>query len=257
MDRLCISGSKWTRVTLDKYRIAIQPVDDETFFGYSLDSVRLNLSTDILNCQNSDECKDVESERFIAYLTMANSPESEESAVDDFASRLFSILGYDGKGRFIRTRKRIELLMCSTYTQAETDVCVLYRQNLLFLLQEDKSFVVRHKCDPEPQVIAECIAAFQNNNMLRAKVGKPMLKCHTFPAVTMIGTSPTFYLVAVTNVLNRAIEHGIDPEVETKILRYDPFKDDKRLSLGMVPPDRRKKILKAFVAMKDKIINFE
>ncbi|KAH9169956.1 hypothetical protein EDB89DRAFT_1980814 [Lactarius sanguifluus] len=48
---------------------------------------------------------------------------------------------------------------------AKTDVCIVDQNEILLLVQEDK----RHmdSSDPEPQLIAEAIAAFAANNRTR------------------------------------------------------------------------------------------
>jgi hypothetical protein len=49
---------------------------------------------------------------------------------------------------------------------AKTDVCILdVDSKLLLLVQEDKSHI--SPADPEPQLIAEAIAVFQENNRKR------------------------------------------------------------------------------------------
>jgi hypothetical protein len=45
-------------------------------------------------------------------------------------------------------------------------------------------------------MVAEAIAVFQYNNKKRAARGQAVLEAMTIPAVTMVGTNPTFYLVA-------------------------------------------------------------
>jgi len=50
--------------------------------------------------------------------------------------------------------------------------------------------------DPEPQLIADAIAAFYENN--RA-AGLPKLPSRAFAGITMIGTAPTIYKTPVTD----------------------------------------------------------
>ena len=62
---------------------------------------------------------------------------------------------------------------------------------ILLLMQEDR----RHMggSDPEPQVVAEAIAAFHNNNETRVRaLDLPPLLRKVIPCVTMNRTMPTF-----------------------------------------------------------------
>jgi hypothetical protein len=63
------------------------------------------------------------------------------------------------------------------------------------IVQETKT--THSCCDPEPQLIAEAIAAYQVNNETNAALGQPTLNIMSIPGITMIGTWPMFYLVQV------------------------------------------------------------
>ncbi|KAJ7832188.1 hypothetical protein B0H13DRAFT_2679186 [Mycena leptocephala] len=57
--------------------------------------------------------------------------------------------------------------------------------------------------DPEPQVIAEAVAAFQRNDFTREReLHLRALDRMIIPAITMYGTCPTFYKITVTASLN-------------------------------------------------------
>ena len=63
--------------------------------------------------------------------------------------------------------------------------------DILLLTQEDN----RHldSSGPEPQLIAEAIAAFYNKNDTRVRaLGLPTLQNNVIPGITMKGTMPTF-----------------------------------------------------------------
>ena len=51
--------------------------------------------------------------------------------------------------------------------------------------------------EPKPQLIAEVIAPFVENDRLRV----PPLHKRTFPAITMVGSCPIFYKIPVTQTL--------------------------------------------------------
>jgi hypothetical protein len=81
------------------------------------------------------------------------------------------MIGYDQPNRLVRQQKHIPLYMCGSNVDAKADVCVVdyspENKGILLLVQEDKRFL--EQGDPEPQVIAEAIAAFQTNNLRRAR----------------------------------------------------------------------------------------
>ena len=55
--------------------------------------------------------------------------------------------------------------------------------------------------EPKPQLVAEAIAGFVENNRLRAHP----LSQKTFPAITMVGPCPIFYKIPVTQALVDAL----------------------------------------------------
>lgn len=124
-------------------------------------------------------------------------PPGEESAVDDFVAHLLYILGYDEPDRVIRQHKDIPFYICGHDSHAKTDVCVMDQtQGILLLVQEDKRHLER--ADPEAQLVAEAIAAFQTNNRhLVNNMGQPTLQHATIPGISMVGTVPTFYKVHI------------------------------------------------------------
>ncbi len=140
------SGSDWTRNELAAYHIECHREDPLTFF-------------------------EVQALPHPQIDPMAMSPRSGESAVDDFAAGLFRALGYAKRNRVARTRRDLSLLICGEFRHAQTDVCIVDRDqnDILLLVQEDKRFEEGGGGDPEAQLIAEAIAAFGINNEQRVK----------------------------------------------------------------------------------------
>jgi len=87
----------------------------------------------------------------------------QEAAVENFAAELLRGLGYDDNDRIVFIRYAMPFLMCGDTLMAQTDVCVMVDNQILFLLQEGKT--ITSMMDPEPQIIAGAIAAFAKNNM--------------------------------------------------------------------------------------------
>jgi hypothetical protein len=106
--------------------------------------------------------------------------------------------------------------------------------------------------DPEPQLIAEAIAAFYENNRRRKQVGQPTIRSKVFPGITMTGTAPTFYKIPVTEHLLYAITTAQYPAQETIVHKLiPPILNIARFAQeGMLPLTNRRVILRCFEAFK-------
>jgi hypothetical protein len=247
--RVCKPGSKWTQDDLKSFNISVLEKSEEEFFGISLEIVSLDGVPDGLVNLEWPSTDDPDSCDILIHLDLAMSTlGSGESAIDDFASRLLEILKFNRIGQVIGTRRDIKMVMCGKNTHAKTDVCIIDKKGIFFLIQEDKSYMKFP--DPEPQIIAEAIAAFQHNN-IRLKYSKSKdIKDHVFPCITMIGTYPTFYKVKVTKELDEAVRLGKYPKYETLVEKFNPIDDESGYSYGMKPLRYRKRILQSFIAFR-------
>jgi hypothetical protein len=230
------SGSDWANNELLAYNIVVKDCTDDEFFG-----VR-----DVPIFRFSE---DRESRRVLDYLDLASkADQGQESAIDDFAKELLRILGYEREGTLLRNRFAIPLeISGDSRRKAQTDLCLVHKANLLLLLlQEDKTEFSSK--NPEPQVIAEAIAAFQFNNKNRRQNMDKLedLEEMIFPCITMVGTFPRFYLVPVTRELNECVMTGQYPHHTTTVLRYVPRIEGRRKSEGMVPKDNMEEILRCY-----------
>ena len=162
--------------------------------------------------------------------------------------RLLEKLGYASGFRIILTRHSLPLLICGSNCNAQTDVCICDENNILLLVQEDKR--LDNVVDPEPHLIAEAIAAYQRNNRTRQReLHLPILEEIMFPAITLVGTFPTFYKIKVTAMLNDAVVTGRYPAVETIVFRHIP-RLPRRNSEGMKPLDNRSVIIRYLEAFR-------
>ena len=123
--------------------------------------------------------------------------------------------------------------------------------DILLLVQEDK----RHLdgSDPAPQLIAEAIAAFYNNNETRVKIlASHALESKVMPGITMKGTMPIFYKIPVSTELVHAVQYGEYPAHETVVYAHVPpvSRPTRRYSEGMKPLDNRRIILSCYEAFK-------
>ncbi|KAI9307502.1 hypothetical protein BJ944DRAFT_237805 [Cunninghamella echinulata] len=138
-----------------------------------------------------------------------------ESCVDDLATSLLMLFRYDREDNAITSKLRRPLTMSGQGLTATSNVCIqrLDNPSNVLLLQENKSFSVGlNAVLPEGQLIAEVISAYANNT-IRHQNG-------VFPAIIMLGTQPTFYLIYMTPALVEAVRSGTRPEVITIVNRF-------------------------------------
>jgi hypothetical protein len=215
-------GSDWGRNDLLSHRITVTAIPPQEFFHQgaepSLAGLDPALITSPLDATNvSDDIY-----RFLSYLDLATNA-SQEAEIDDFAREFLHIVGFGERGRVLCTRHKIDIPLSilgdiNNLKVAQTDVCLLDRlSTILLVIQENKT--IFDPSDPEPQVIAEAIAAYQHNNQKRQRMGLSTLNTMTVPCITMIGTRPIFYLVPVTQELSDAVITGRWPEIETEVLK--------------------------------------
>jgi hypothetical protein len=112
-------------------------------------------------------------------------------------------------------------------------------------MQEDRTHL--DDMDPEPQLIAEAIAAYQYNNMCLERIGLPTIQAKMIPGIIMAGSMPTFYKIPITQDLVYAVETGRHPEKPTIVHKHIPLVADLN---GMMPLDNRDTILRCFEAFK-------
>lgn len=112
----------------------------------------------MLDKLEAEEMTDLDTFMTISSMDLAmNTTPLDESAVDDFAVRLFDMLGYTGFNVSSRTRRDIELVVFSKSMHAKTDICLLMNcSEIILLVQEDKRHL-EERGDAEAQLIAEAI----------------------------------------------------------------------------------------------------
>ncbi|KZP31648.1 hypothetical protein FIBSPDRAFT_775593 [Athelia psychrophila] len=245
------SGNDWTVNELVAYNITVQLQDVTTFFGVN-PLAQPTVAQEVLTKLDANDMTHDDNYQLLRYMDLAKDriPE-EESAVDDFAVQLLTVLGYRLRRRAIRRRANIPLTICGTQCRTITDVCIVDAGDTLLVIQEDK----RHKelRDSEPRLIAEAIAAFQSNNTRRTQdLGQDPVAVKVIPGITMVGSSPTFYKVPVTTELAQAVALGEYPATPTIVYAHLPDvpRPDRRLSEGMKPLDNRRSIMACYEAFK-------
>jgi hypothetical protein len=262
------SGSDWTSNELLAFNIKVVDTNATTFFG-NPELPQPFISPTILNNLHMPDGDLLDDERdFFLHLSSVENG-FEESAVDDFAALLLRLMKYNsGRQRLIRSRKEISFVMAGHRVDAKTDVCVIEDGRFILLVQEDKaSFCQRAEPnflmtsqrqgyieDIEPQLVAEAIAAFYQNNVNRRLAGLPKLARKLMPGIVMIGSAAVFYLIPITDILVDAISTASYPATETVVFQFVPpvpnsthYVDHGK---GMRPLENRRIVLQCFEAFK-------
>ncbi|KAI9302616.1 hypothetical protein BJ944DRAFT_166914 [Cunninghamella echinulata] len=232
------SGNDWGKNELKYFRIGIAPVNNfEDFFNEPptltfSDDINEILTFDTSNIENlyKINCDDIESEKlsdFIKYLISATKTHiNEESAVDDFTKHLLNIFKYNKGDNLVRSGQALTLGMFGKNVNAKPDICVEnIKSTIKLLIHGDKSFTNSSGSSfdieiTESQMVAEAIAAFQNNNRLKKSFNLHKIDSCTLPCIIMSGTFPIFYLFNITKQLTDDIENGVIPEYDTVINKY-------------------------------------
>ncbi|KAI0306081.1 hypothetical protein B0F90DRAFT_1695882 [Multifurca ochricompacta] len=236
------SGSDWTRTELDSYHITIHQVDHLLFFGLQ-ELPQPVIDQELLNILDADTMQQDRNAELIGLLDLAMIPDKGETAVDDFAVELFKVLGYVRRLRLARTRVDLPLLICGEERHAKTDVCIVDRSqnDILLLVQKDKRLQQLEPVNARAQLVAEAVAAFNENNAQRESMGLP-------PLVSKVMAG----IIPVTQTLSDHIAHGTYPPAETQVTYCYPSvpRPARRRSEGMKPLDNRREMLKCYEAFK-------
>ncbi|KAF8804161.1 hypothetical protein BYT27DRAFT_7340435 [Phlegmacium glaucopus] len=246
------SGSDWTSNELLAFNIKVVDTDTTIFFG-NPELPQSFISPTILNNLDMPDGDLLDDERdFFLHLSSVENG-FEESAVDDFAALLLRLMKYNsGRQRLIRSRKEIPFIMAGHRVDAKTDVCVIEDGRFILLVQEGKR--QGYNQDFEPQLVAEAIAAFHQNNGIRRLAGLPKLAHKLMPGIVMIGTAAVFYLIPVTDTLVDAISTASYPANKTVVLQFVPRVPDSTHYVdrgkGMRPLENRRIVLQYFEAFK-------
>ena len=263
------SGSDWTDNELFAFNIVIQDVDVATFFG----APQLPLTTVspiILNnvLQPAPPAVISKEDRlFFTYLERANT--GEEAPVDDFSGHILRMLNFDDDERSIATKRELSFTMCGTRVRAKADIAVLDNAEYSLMVQNDKVVAVGSSWgmsmsltnvkrttvtdEPKPQLIAEVIAAFVENNRFRV----PPLPQQTFPAITMVGPCPIFYKIPVTQALVDALitsQYPVQPTIVQRLVPPVPDPNSYRRH-GMNPLENRGIVFQCLEAMRALLVS--
>jgi hypothetical protein len=249
LERSPKSGNDWSVEDLRAYNITIETQDFGSFFGQPWPSLQ---PSELLTKKKAEEVTSVENYRVISLMDLAmNRVPNEESKVAQFTEKLLTALEYESLTKSVVLQQQIPLFICGQSRHATTDVCIMDTSEILLVCQEDK----RHMDggDPYPQLIVEAVAAFQFNNYKRTRIlNEPALTSKVIAGITMLGTSPTFFKIPVTQELASAVELGEYPATPTVVTMHVPDipRPSCRVAEGMEPLDNRQVIFACFEAFK-------
>jgi len=221
-------GSEWTVNDLLSYNITIETVDnEEQFFEIEGDPPLPPEDMDgfltYLDTTAADRAGDDDTANLLHTLQMAQT--NAESWVDEFASRMLRKMGYEGRKRLVKVNQKLQFLSGGALQTAQADVCVMSRDEVILLVQEDKRSPDGSVLGSEPQLVAEAIAAFhwnQDQATLRRRVPRTTM---ALPGILMIGALPVFYKIIITDELYSAVKATSYPTKQTIIYRFIPTYD--------------------------------
>jgi hypothetical protein len=205
------------------------------------------VSNAIMTATNSDEHnQDRETFRFLHGIERVGDTDSLEFTVDDFAKAVLTLMVYDPPGFFVAGGANISFRMGMKNCSARPDVCVTNVRKILLVFQEDKRHANKK---PEPQLMAEAIAAFCHNNKVRKRSNLPLWTSRMMYGISMYGTCPTFYKIPITQHLVDCVEEGVSPDKDTDVCSYEPV-FPSGMDDGMMPLDNRRNALQAYLAFR-------
>ncbi|KXN87219.1 hypothetical protein AN958_08609 [Leucoagaricus sp. SymC.cos] len=202
------SGSNWILNDLESYHIILDQVSPLLFFNLQELPQPLVDKELLINIDADSMQEDCHTE-LVTLLDLAMISDKGETAVNDFTITLFQTLGYT----VVRTQVDLPLLICGKERHVKTNICIVnHSQNdIIFLIQEDKKWSLREPINMRAQLVAEAIAAFNENNVNRETIGLPPLAekiSHSIiPGIVMPSTSPILFQIPVTQTLLTHICH--------------------------------------------------
>ena len=242
------SASSWTDNELEAYRITVEEQDVVSFFGRA-ELPEPNCPKDFLRDYMATENTDWTTEDLLWTMGEAEGESGlGEVTVDQFARALFRATGFTSRRIHPSVGRPLPFLIGGEERSAQTDVCLVYDDAVLLLVQEDKA-----KGKPagsgEAQLVAEAVAA-RRHNVTRGVIRRDVTEI--VPAVLMIGTYPVFYKVPVSAELSLSIASLGYPEAETVVMKCSPRtpRPGKRYGEGMQPLDSRAAILRYLEAFR-------
>jgi hypothetical protein len=244
----------WTQYELDHCGIRIKTQNKQKFFGSDdLPVPAIPSLAGFMTTEDREHAVDPETRKLLQYLDLVIDPQiGQEAAVDNFAAKLLETLGYDEGDRITYIRRALPIVFAGVSYITQADVCVMDGDNQILLILQDT--LLPSLKDPEPQIVAKAIAAYEANKEVRASsLNLPPFPTITFPAISMIGTKFIFYKIPVTGGLSASVRRGVYGG-ENTVFRYIPVLPERH-GQGMRPLGNRAEILACLAAFKQFVGN--
>ncbi|KAI9570713.1 hypothetical protein HD554DRAFT_2214926 [Boletus coccyginus] len=208
-------GNRWGPCELHAFNIHIVHEQPEQFFGHPLPPLEtLDIPPAILNNQKEPPgCTRAETE-FFAHLEDATLYHPDEcSFMNDFTAALLKLMKYDEQEQehIIHSYDKIPFDMCGRQVTAKVDTCVMEwkRSRYILPIQRDQGHLSWSPGEPDAQLIAAAVAAFQVNNKSKFHMNVTPIPWAEIPGIVMASTgAPQLYKIPVTHELNEAIVFG-------------------------------------------------
>ena len=183
---------------------------------------------------------------------------ANEPSVDTFSMELLHATQFTDEVQriYLDVKPNHRLWVCGMKMYAKPDLCIKDANQLVVHVQENKAYL--NGADPEPQLIAEAISVFWNNNLRLIDLHMDPLDHDIIPGIIMVGTMPKFYKIPVSIELVDAVRDGTFPELETVVRSFTPpIPPVLQYTEGMQPLDNREAILSYYAAYRHFVLHMD
>jgi hypothetical protein len=236
------SLDKWTIVDLDAYNITIC---HKEFPNWDL-NIPKGISSEFLEYNFLSRNLVAYPDKLIRYIEMILS--SQESVINDLAREMLIATGYECSNRIIKTEYTIPFVVSGEHRDVHIDTSISKTSGEILLIL-NKNRDVHEGINPESQIIAKAIAVFHENNRIRNEKGARAISSMDIPCITMAKGFPRFYVVPVSEDLNKCVQRSQYPTRNTPVLAYIPQIQEKSIR-GWMDPENRKTILGHYEKLK-------
>ena len=158
-----VKPDDWTQYELNHFNIRTVIQNKQEFFGSANLPAPITPSlAGFMTIEDREHAVDRKTRKLLHYLDLVLDPQvGQESVIDNFAAKLLEELGYDDGDRIIFTRRALPIIIAGEPYTTQADVCVMDDNDRILLILQDK--LMPSLRDPEPQVVAKAVAAFEAN----------------------------------------------------------------------------------------------
>ncbi|TFK39793.1 hypothetical protein BDQ12DRAFT_681233 [Crucibulum laeve] len=206
------SNVEWAALDLARYNVAIQPEEPQSFFRRPIKALD-HLDKSFLSPEPPHpHCPATDFFRSLGVLE-SEIEKGNLSAVaeDNIAEYLLRLLGIESSLALSHLHYRIPIQMKereNVAVQTTASIIDVVHGLILLVAQADMRAT---GVDLRPSLVAAAVAAYQQNNASRVKLGLDPLDVMVIPCIRMHGTCLHFYKVPVSSMLNEVVRMGTQP----------------------------------------------